>query len=272
MTNIIDINVRKVPCVDCRLQCCSKHVINVCGYDIYRIACDLGIQPTDFLAFAELTEEKPYSFKLDCSGKSYWLALNMKELPDGNRRRCCFALNLPRGQIRCGIYLSRPIACRAYPFVLVDEQVEIKHGALCHEQTWDMRQLDMNFWRGELARHDMEFSIYAFVVANWNKAADNQARPVKLDFRPYLNYVMAFYSRLDMARGLVNKEDWPGIWQQWWHFTLKGFDPLSFKDNRITDVPSWNNWLQSIKETAVEVNKQSMLPLTNLPEPEEILL
>jgi Fe-S-cluster containining protein len=165
--------VKQNPCLGCQGYCCSDNVINVCGYDVWSIATNLHMKPTAFVAFAGFNEESPYNFKLDSSGNSYCLALYMKELRDG-RRRCIFSIDLP-GQIRCGIYSFRPIGCRAYPIAFFGEEVMAKPWALCPEGSWDQNRIDTAFWQEELGRHDMEFSIYAFMLVAWNMAA--QRRP-----------------------------------------------------------------------------------------------
>jgi Fe-S-cluster containining protein len=174
----------------------------VCGYDAWAIAANLHLKLTEFVAFAELNEENPYNFRLDSSDRAYCLALNMKELPDGSRR-CLFALNLPNNQVRCGIYAIRLIACQAYPLAFIGEEVMVKLWALCPEGAWDIGQLDLAYWREELGRHDVEFSIYAFTVGSWNKEVMKQPKTEKLDFRPFLDFLTNVYSRLEIVRRTV---------------------------------------------------------------------
>jgi Fe-S-cluster containining protein len=245
------------PCLGCPGACCWQNLINLCGYDVWTIATNLHIRPTDFLAFAELSEESPYDFRLDSSEKAYCLALYMKKLPDGDRR-CIFSLDLPNHQLRCGIYPFRPIACRAYPLAFLGEEVVVKPWAMCPEASWELSQLDIAYWQEELARHDMEFSIYALAVGSWNKEAMKQSKQEILDFRPFLNFLMDVYGRLDAIRGTVPAEAWPGIWKHWREFTAGGLNPLFLEMKETNDCPaipachSYENGLLSVRPEPVE--------------------
>jgi Fe-S-cluster containining protein len=246
------------PCLGCPGYCCWQNLINVCGYDVWLIAHELHIGPTDFLAFAELSEESPYDFRLDSSDRTYCLALYMKELVDGSRR-CVFALDLPNEQVRCGIYPFRPIGCRAYPFAFAGEEVVVKPWALCPEETWDLNQLDLAYWQEELGRHDMEFSIYAFVVGIWNGQMMKQPKSEKLSFRPFLDFLVDVYDHLEILRGMVPSAAWPGIWRQWRQFTAKGANPLLSQTREDMSVTGWRWWLQGIRDVMAEGSQDRQL-------------
>jgi Fe-S-cluster containining protein len=258
MVNVAPETVIENPCLGCPGYCCWQNLINVCGYDVWLIARELHIQPTDFLAFADLREESPYDFRLDGSDRTYCLALYMKELSDGSRR-CVFALELPNEQVRCGIYPSRPIGCRAYPFAFAGREVVVKPWALCPEKTWDLSKLDLAYWQEELGRHDMEFSIYAFVVGIWNGQVMKQPKTEKLSFRPFLNFLVDVYDHLEVLRGMVPAAAWPGIWKQWRQFTARGANPLLSKTREDMNVTGWVWWLQGIQDLMAEASQDSQL-------------
>lgn len=235
------------PCVACPGHCCSRNLINVCGCDAWKIARELSIKPTDFLAFAQLQEEEtPYNFQLDGSGKSYYLVLNMNEQPDGSRR-CMFGLNLPRHQLRCGIYALRPIACWAYPFVLEGGEPAIKPWALCPEGAWNLDDIDLSPLREQLGRFQMEFCIYGLVVASWNEGVAKQLPLEKLDFRPFVNFVMDVYDKLEEARDKVPTATWPLIWNRWRESMARGVNPLGSEKMESNSPPVWEQWLQEIQ-------------------------
>lgn len=233
----------------CPGYCCIDNVVNLCGYDVWLIATRLGLNPVDFVAFAELNEESPYNIRVDSSDKAYCLALHMKEL-SGGKRSCIFALNLPRSQTRCGIYTLRPIGCRAYPLALMDKEVMVKPWALCPKGSWEHNPVDKEFWQKELARHDMEFSIYAFMLAAWNIAAQ-QRSPGVLDFHPFLTYLMDTYSRLDALRAEIAAESWPHIHMQWRQYSSEGFNPLFVSLERKIYEDDWDKWLASIRKAVL---------------------
>jgi Fe-S-cluster containining protein len=272
MMSILKRATKQNPCLGCLGYCCWQNLINLCGYDVWAIAANLDLKPTDFVAFAELNDENPYNFRLDSSDKAYCLALRMRELPDGSRR-CLFALDLPNNQVRCGIYSFRPIACRAYPLAFVGEEVMVKPWALCPEGVWGKSQPDFNYWRQELGRHDMEFSIYACIVGSWNKMAMNQPRLEKLNFVPFLDFLINIYSCLETVRREVPAEAWPEIWKQWRCYTARGLNPLLLKSNGTARMASWAWWLESIKNVIATASQDIRVRTIELEKsPEEIVL
>jgi len=242
-------------CLSCPGHCCSQNLINVCGYDIWKIAAGLKIEPTGFIAFADMGGESPYNFRLDSSERAYCAALYPKQGPEGEPR-CIFLMELPNHQTRCGIYALRPIACRAYPLTLVGGEVAVKPWAFCPPQGQDLRRLDAACWREELSRHDMEFSIYAYIVGTWNNELIRQPSPGKMEFHSFLSFLMAVYSRLEVARGTMPEEAWPMIWNQWRWFTVKALNPLSLELSPNYSTESWSCWLQSIQETVAESTRE----------------
>jgi Fe-S-cluster containining protein len=270
--SVLSKTIRHNHCLMCLGYCCWQNLINLCGYDVWAIAANLHLKPADFVAFAELNDENPYNFRLDSSEKAYCLALYMKELPDGSRR-CLFALDLPNQQVRCGIYPFRPIACRAYPVAFVGEEVMVKPWALCPEETWDLSQLDLAYWQEELGRHDMEFSIYACIVGSWNKMAMNQPKLEKLNFSPFLDFLMNIYSCLETVRREVPPEAWPEIWKQWRCYTARGLNPLFLKSNGTVRLANWAWWLENIKKIITTASQDIRLQTIELEKsPEEIVL
>jgi Fe-S-cluster containining protein len=242
------------PCLNCLGHCCSQNLINVCGYDAWLIATGLTVEPTSFLAFAQMEADSPYHFRLDSSEEAYCLALNMREQPDG--RRCCiFLMELPNGQTRCGIYGLRPIACRAYPLTLTEDEVTVKPWAMCPEEYLAPTHPDIASWHAELERHDMEFSIYALVVETWNGKVKDQPAIRELDFRPFLDFLMDIYWRLEPARRAVPEESWPPIWSRWRRFTAEGLNPLLARADDSQADESWQGWLHDIRKAVADSAK-----------------
>jgi len=239
------------PCGNCPGHCCSENLINLCGYDAWLIATGLSVEPTSFLAFAQMGIDSPYHFRLDSSEEAYCLAMNMRQQPDGSRH-CVFLMELPDGQTRCGIYDLRPIACRAYPLALTDEGVEVKPWAMCHHICIAPSGPDADLWQRELERHDMEFSIYALAVQTWNRNVMGQPRLRELNFRPFLGFLMDVYGRLEPARKAVPEESWPLIWSRWRRFTAEGLDPLLARADDSQAEEGWQGWLHEIRKAVTD--------------------
>jgi len=237
------------PCVACPGHCCSRNLINVCGYDAWVIARELGVSPTDFLAFAQVEKQKtPNSIRLPASEKSYCLVLNMSQQPDGSHR-CMFALNLPHDQLRCGIYAFRPIICRAYPFTLEGGQVAVKPSAFCPEEgTWNLYDLDLPSLQQQLVRFEMEFCIYGLIVDGWNEHVAQQPAHEELDFRPFVNIVMDVYDQLEVVRAGVPSDAWPEIWNRCREFISDGINPLESEEMKSRQPHAWERWLQDIHQ------------------------
>lgn len=261
MASTIKESIKKNPCLNCPAYCCSKNLINICGYDAWVIVRDLNIHPSDFIGLAELNEKSPYNFIVDNSGNTYYMVLNMKELADG-RRRCIFALDLPNGVVRCGIYSLRPIACRAYPLIFADdEDIVVKPWAFCDKEAWDTDQLDKSYWGGELGRNDMEFSIYGYIVAVWNNTIRKRPELEKLDFSVFFDFLFHIYRRLESERVKVASEAWPEIWKQWRQITAQKSNPLLLKTNGAEASNIWDSWLLSIQHTILEENYKLRLSI-----------
>lgn len=237
-------DVQSNPCAACPGHCCSRNVINVCGYDAWVIARGLEIPPMDFLAFARLEEETPYDFRLDGSGAAYHLALNMNLHGDGIRR-CIFGIMLPRGQFRCGIYPLRPLGCRSYPFTFDEEGPAVKPWALCPAE-WEPDAIRIESVREDLARSDMEFCIYGRIVAVWNRGVSGHPPMARLDFRPFVRYLMDTYDRLGEARAEIPLEAWPVIWACWRDYIAKKENPLELNSIPPNGSPLWKRWLEDI--------------------------
>jgi len=263
MLEFVRESIRADQCLACSSHCCSHNLINVCGSDIWRIATSLQVEPGAFLAFADMDGESPYNFKLDSSERAYCAALYPKQGPEGEPR-CIFLMELPNRQTRCGIYALRPIACHAYPLTLVDEEVVVKPWAFCPPQGQDLRRLDAACWREELSRHDMEFSIYAYIVRTWNNEVVTRPSAVKPDFGSFLSFLIAVYSRLEVARGTMPEEAWPMIWNQWRWFTVKGLNPLSLEISPNASIESWSWWLQNIQEIVAESTREIGVHISEL--------
>ena len=238
-------------CVSCPGLCCSRNLVNLCGYDIWTIARQLEIEPTSFVSFAQISEQSPYNFRLDDSEAAYCPSLYMKEQPYASRR-CVFLMELPNHLVRCGIYSLRPIACRAYPLALVEDAVVVKPWAMCPEMRMALNQTDVAYWHAELARHDMEFSIYVLIVTSWNSVVMKMPTSEQLDFRPFLNFLMNVYRKLELVRVKVPEMEWPGIWHHWRRFTSKGINPLSLEIGRTQGPKYWGQWLLGIREVVTE--------------------
>ncbi|GEM_PF-2047013 len=240
-------DVQSNPCTACPGLCCSRNVINVCGYDAWAIARGLDISPMDFLAFARLEEETPYGFRLDGTGTAYHLALNMNLHPDG-ARRCIFGIILPGGRFRCGIYPLRPLGCRSYPFAFGEDGPMVKPWALCPGEGWNLDRLSLDSVRERLAESDMEFCIYALAVAVWNENVSDRPPLKKVDFRPFVRYVMETYDRLAGVREEIPAELWPEIWNRWRGYTAKGMNPLELNPIRSDATSVWKQWIDSIHQ------------------------
>ena len=98
----------------------------------------------------------------------------------------------------------------------------------------------------------MEFSIYAFIVAIWNRAMMRRPRQEKPDFRPFFEFLFGVYEGLEPARAVVPADAWSGIWERWRKFAVEGLNPLSLKADKTAAAASWNQWLRSIQKVVVE--------------------
>jgi hypothetical protein len=110
----------------------------------------------------------------------------------------------------------------------------------------------------------MEFSIYAYIVRTWNNEVVTRPSAVKPDFGSFLSFLIAVYSRLEVARGTMPEEAWPMIWNQWRWFTVKGLNPLSLEISPNASIESWSWWLQNIQEIVAESTREIGVHISEL--------
>ena len=103
--------------------------------------------------------------------------------------------------------------------------------------------------------------------------AINQSKLEKLNFSPFLDFLMNIYSGLEIVRGEVPAEAWPEIWRQWRCYTARGLNPLFLKSNGTARMASWAWWLENIKKVIAVASQDIRLQTIELEKsPEEIVL
>ena len=248
--------VKQNPCMNCPGLCCSQNLINICGYDVWVIVRELQIHPSDFIGLACLNAGSHYSFRIDGSDKAYGMVLRMKQSPDGNPR-CIFAIDLPNNVVRCGIYQIRPVPCRAYPLALDGDKAVVKPSSLCPDGTWNACDCDSSCFGDELARGDMEYSIYSFLLAVWNREMLRWPEPGRANFGAFFTFLLDVYRQLDPARAAIDADDWPAIWSQWRRHTACQINPLSSRTALTGGTASLTQWLRSVREIILEAKPVS---------------
>jgi hypothetical protein len=103
-----------------------------------------------------------------------------------------------------------------------------------------------------MGHFEMEFSLYKLVVSCWNERAAQQPPQEKLDFRPFMDYVMSVYDELEATREQVPPEAWPGIWNHWRAVTLDT-DPLEAERSEMEAPAYWRQWLRTVHQVVDSV-------------------
>lgn len=126
-------------CSDCLAGCCRRYQVNITGYDIMKIAHNLGITPSIFLNISEISDddymetlsrkEALFVFTDNNCKRRYRIKLKKLKsniLPDIDK---CFFLHEWETEdsknpiiARCSIYGTRPLICTAYPAKFVNNQ------------------------------------------------------------------------------------------------------------------------------------------------------
>jgi Fe-S-cluster containining protein len=125
------------PCDGCAADCCRRFDVVIQGWDAWRIARDLRLPLAAFLAVeAAPAPDLDHQLVLDGAAASHsYHRLALKK----SAGACVFLLSAG-GVGRCGIYGSRPSACRAYP-ALSDrprgELLQLTKREYCPPGAWD---------------------------------------------------------------------------------------------------------------------------------------
>lgn len=182
------------PCATCG-SCCRAYLVNVCGYDIWRISTQQRLGPQQFLIPHPLAAHGCDGFYLDHESPPLGLALD-KRRPFRKDSPCVFLLELGGANARCGIYADRPMACQTYPMSRWSRTVLQRREALCPPDAWSPAQVQHPDWRARLQRQRMHYDLYSEVVARWNARVAAAPESRRFSLTEYLSFLMNVYDRL----------------------------------------------------------------------------
>jgi Fe-S-cluster containining protein len=152
------------PCVGCAADCCRRFQIVILGWDVYRIARDLQVPPGNFVDLQGAPDPDPsHQLVLDVEERAHrYHRLALRKQAGG----CVFLLDVG-GLGRCGIYGSRPDACRAYPALLDGDLVTLAAREYCPPGSWE--DLDRDDYRRRYQRGQKQRAIHDVVADGWNE-------------------------------------------------------------------------------------------------------
>ncbi len=186
-------------CSNCEGRCCTYYIVPITGYDLWRIVQAQRLAPSSFTT--RLPEDYPTAtgYILRPSGPTYSLALRHHE---GRRNDipCVFLMQLREGVQRCGIYDSRPSACRTYPMRLNEQRIAPRDDMLCPPDSWNIPALDRSIWRERVERQEWEWDLYGRVVKAWNEAVQRHPPTAGFVVTQYTEYLLNAYDHLEALR------------------------------------------------------------------------
>jgi Fe-S-cluster containining protein len=152
------------PCQGCAADCCRKFQVVILGWDVYRVARDLQLPPESFVELQGAAEpDAAHQLVLDVEERErryHRMALRKR---DGG---CVFLLSL--GSVgRCGIYSSRPDACRSYPAIADGDLVTLARREYCPPGSWE--DIDAENYRLRYQRGQKQRTIFDVVGDGWNE-------------------------------------------------------------------------------------------------------
>ncbi len=182
-------------CQTCHAGCCRSFAVPVTGADVLRIEREVGQNFWEFACRWADPEGKiarrhaPHFFFSDEPETPFVLCLRHEA--SGTHRdttKCRFlaeslpTAELPLGQARCGIYASRPMACRTFPTRFnVTGELAVLHDvpatgrsenhpvyALC-ARPWRPDEIDPLQAPQDLAVSKYEMEFFRSVAAIWNR-------------------------------------------------------------------------------------------------------
>ena len=202
------------PCEGCVGECCKHYLVGLSGHDLWTIATEMHLAPGQFVTIAQEHEATGVGFKLDATKMTFSLVLAKRPGSDG-RQQCIFLMELADGVGRCGIYPSRPSACRVYPAQLRDGAVTFRDGIVCPNGAWNVPAADLPPWRTQLLRSQMEWAVYATVVHHWNDQAILTPRAEMRTPDDYYGYLLDRYERLDKLERAMPSDERQAVVDRW---------------------------------------------------------
>ena len=175
-------------CPTCGL-CCRSYIVTVCGRDVWEISRQQRLAPTQFIMAVPQAKDRADGFRLEAEGQNLQLMLDKQGRFELDRP-CIFLVQLAGQHVTCGVYEHRPVVCRAYPFVsLEDGAAGVRTNALCPPEAWVGVEPNRPPWRDVVSRSEFEFELYGEVTARWNeRVASLPGRRFALD--EYCSYLL----------------------------------------------------------------------------------
>lgn len=154
-----------------------KFTVFITAHDAARISKNLGLEPLYFLNnYPAGINSKFPAFKL--KGKKYLLGLDNK---DGKMKTCKFLMNVG-GPRKCGVYDSRPVSCRTYPFFLENRKLNSVEEFVCPRQWWPEGKEREEYIKN-INQFKKELEEYKKIVEIWNSNYGESSSFMKfLDF------------------------------------------------------------------------------------------
>lgn len=206
------------PCESCHAGCCRSFAVPVTGADILRIERDYGLRFEEFVcrwddADGTIARDRAPHFRFSDAPQTPFVICLKHEPSDAfpGTTRCRFLREGPRdaehplGRARCGIYRSRPAACRTFPAklnqtgelaILTDIPLRGRAGEhpayeLC-PRSWETADLDPIDAVQELVVARFEMDFFTQLAELWNR----QPRSWEA-FPPFLR--LAYASRVQRS-------------------------------------------------------------------------
>jgi Fe-S-cluster containining protein len=228
------------PCATCG-ACCRSYVVPVCGYDVWRISQAQRLAPEQFVIAVAQPEPRTDGFRLEPAGPTYGLMLDKQGRLQANQS-CVFLFHLAGGNDRCGIYPDRPVVCRSYPMVIAPRGVTFRDKPLCPPDSWPEAELRKRSWRHAVLRVNMQFDLYADVVARWNARVDLAHAGSGFALAEYFSYLINVYERVAALDARNGEETLARVELSWGYVP----DP-SRSDLRLRDL-LWPSYFSRFRD------------------------
>lgn len=153
------------PCNHCPAKCCRNYSVSLTRFDFIRLSSIPNLDLLSVVVFDLALNHDPLlapSFLLNLDGSEKLYIVRLKR----DKTESCIFLNKNN---LCTIYEKRPQKCRTYPFVKIQNSLNLKEGARC-PVSWDLSASLSKQFSLDLKDQNSQIKEFSKICSLWNNS------------------------------------------------------------------------------------------------------